>query len=363
MSAIEKNSILVTDSDLLDMIFNTSKTIISNEINTPSNNNEQLAICQQELGNNQNKTDISNIDLTNVTFFNMDSNLTFNYLNQVLEESKRMLFQINKKSNSKSKYILNNFVFVIPAYNSAKWVYRLFDSIYSQDYNKKKYRLLYVNDNSQDNTLEEINMYKENHLDMNIEIINNEERQWPAFSRYIACKKCKNNEICVFLDGDDWLINDSTLKILNKIYQNPEIQCTFGSMKNAPWQYKKWKHYTRAEINQDSSVYFPHLRTTRARVVKSIPSYYLQDKNYSWLKVCTDIALFISIIEAIGEKRYVFIKEELVYYNTYNASYNSKEGFNQSKNSDMRISYKNAIREKVPMKELDFYYLNKKIYG
>ena len=226
MSAIEKNSILVTDSNLLDMIFNTSKTIISNEINTPSNNNnEQLAICQQELGNNQNKTDISNIDLTNVTFFNMDSNLTFNYLNQVLEESKRMLFQINKKSNSKSKYILNNFVFVIPAYNSAKWVYRLFDSIYSQDYNKKKYRLLYVNDNSQDNTLEEINMYKENHLDMNIEIINNEERQWPAFSRYIACKKCKNNEICVFLDGDDWLINDSTLKILNKIYQNPEIQC------------------------------------------------------------------------------------------------------------------------------------------
>ena len=69
----------------------------------------------------------------------------------------------------------------------------------------------------------------------------------------------------------------------------------------------------------------------------------------------------MAIVEAVGEKRYVFIKEELIYYNTYNSSYNKKEGFNLSKNSDMRIMYKNAIREKVPMKELDFSYLNKKI--
>ena len=28
----------------------------------------------------------------------------------------------------------------------------------------------------------------------------------------------------------------------------------------------------------------------------------LQDKNYCWFKVCTDIALFMAIVEAVGEK-------------------------------------------------------------
>ena len=83
-----------------------------------------------------------------------------------------------------------NFVFIIPAYNSGKWVHKIFDSIRNQFFSKKHYRILYVNDNSDDNTLLEIELYQKNYNDINISVINNNERQWPAYSRYIACQKC-----------------------------------------------------------------------------------------------------------------------------------------------------------------------------
>ena len=346
MSFQSEKSIIITDNDLFDLIFGTINVDADAEpIELAPANTDELAPLKHEL--------------------------TFEHLEPVLPLSKRISFtnkELNTiltnqrmKFNDTSSKDLINFVFIIPAYNSAKWVHKIFDSIRNQFYSKKNYRIIYVNDKSDDNTLIEIDFYQKNNPGLQITTITNEERQWPAYSRYIACQKCKDSEICIFLDGDDWLVNNSTLNILNKVYQNPDIQCTFGSMKNAPWQFKKWKHYHRTDINPDSSVYFPHLRTTRAKVAKAVPSYYLQDKNYTWFKVCTDIALFMAIVEAVGEKRYIFIKEELVYYNTYNAAYNTKEGFNQSKNSEMRIMYKNAIREKVPMKELDFSYLKEEL--
>ena len=117
-----------------------------------------------------------------------------------------------------------------------------------------------------------------------------------------------------FLDGDDWLVNDNCLNILNKVYQNPNIHASFGSMENAPWQYRKWKKYKRLKINDEEGIYFPHLRTSRSYVAKRIPAYYMQDESHNWLRVCTDVGLFMAIVEAIGEDGYVFLKDVLVHY-------------------------------------------------
>ncbi len=187
---------------------------------------------------------------------------------------------------------------------------------------------------------------------MNITLINNTKRGWPAYSRYIATKQTHNEEVCIFLDGDDWLVDDNCLSVLNDVYKNKGIYATFGSMIKATWQYKKWKRYKRNNINDGEGAYFPHLRTTRAHIVKAIPPYYMQTEVGEWLHVCTDVALFMAVIEAIGDNGYVFLKNEFVYYNTTNHSNNSQEGYNNSKNSDMRIYYRSTIRDKVPMKKI-----------
>jgi hypothetical protein len=123
-------------------------------------------------------------------------------------------------------------------------------------------------------------------------------------------------------------------------------------MANAPWQFKKWKKYNRANINDGEGAYFPHLRTTRASVAKAIPPYYMQTETGDWLHVCTDVALFMAVIEAVGHEGYVFLKNAFVHYNTSNHNKNTKEGYTNSKGSDMRIYYRSTIRDKIPMKKI-----------
>ena len=238
----------------------------------------------------------------------------------------------------------------MPSYNGAKWIKRIFDSIRSQSY--QNYRIIYVNDCSDDNTIAELNAYTKLNPNMNIMTINNQQRQWPAYSRYVACREVYNHEICLFLDGDDWLVDNDCLKTLNTVFQNPNIYATFGSMANAPWQFKKWKKYNRANINDGEGAYFPHLRTTRASIAKAIPAYYMQTETGDWLHVCTDVALFMAVIEAVGHEGYVFLKNAFVHYNTSNHNKNTKEGYTNSKGSDMRIYYRSTIRDKIPMKKI-----------
>ena len=243
-----------------------------------------------------------------------------------------------------------SFVFIMPAYNTGDLVAKIFNSIKSQVYSN--YRIIYINDCSHDNTIEEVEMYKHANSNMNITLINNKKRGWPAYSRYIACKQTRSDEVCIFLDGDDWLVDNECLSVLNNVYKNKKIHATFGSMINADWQYKKWKKYKRTNINDCIGAYFPHLRTTRASIVKAISPYYMQTETNEWLHVCTDVALFMAVIEATGDNGYVFLKNEFVHYNTTNHSNNSHEGYNNSKNSDMRLYYRSTISEKVPMKKI-----------
>jgi hypothetical protein len=272
---------------------------------------------------------------------------------QVMSQNPNMMGQSHTMGNNQ---IMGNsmpyFVFIIPSYNGARWIKKVFDSIKTQTY--KNYRIIYINDCSSDNTIAELQMYKQVNPNMNIEVINNNQRGWPAYSRYVACRQTYDHEICVFLDGDDWLVDNNCLKILTQVYENPNIHATFGSMENAPWQFKKWKKYNRANINDGEGAYFPHLRTTRAAVVKSIPPYYLQTETNEWLHVCTDVALFMAVIEAVGPDGYVFLKNAFVHYNTSNHNKNSKEGYTNSKSSDMRLYYRSTIRDKPVMKRLTY---------
>lgn len=270
--------------------------------------------------------------------------------NGSMNQRQKTMMTPSQPSSIVGNQIQNSFVFIMPSYNGVKWIQRIFDSIKSQTYSN--YRIIYVDDCSTDNTVQEINNYKRANPNMNIQVITNQMRQWPAYSRFVACRQVYDHEICVFLDGDDWLVDNNCLSTLNMVFQNPNIYATFGSMANAPWQYKKWKKYNRANINDGEGAYFPHLRTTRAAIVKAIPPYYMQTDNHEWLHVCTDVALFMAVIEAVGQDGYVFLKNEFVHYNTSNHSKNTKEGYNNSKGSDMRLYYRSTIRDKVPMKKI-----------
>ena len=236
------------------------------------------------------------------------------------------------------------FCFITSSYNQSQFITGNLESIILQNY--KLYRIIYINDASTDNSLDILNEFIENHTEIDITLITNKIRLGPAGSRFIACNKTRDDEICVFLDGDDTLYSKNVLSIIAHVYQNPNIHATFGSMIKMRWIPVYERIYTRSNERN----FFPHLRTAKAYYCKKIPENYLKDKNKNWYMFCTDIALFTAIIELINYN-YVFIKNPLMVYNTHNNDNNSIEGFtNQnSENRKIRDIYHRTIKYMRPL--------------
>ena len=220
------------------------------------------------------------------------------------------------------------FVFCTSSYNQCQFINKNLESIKMQNYSKDKYRIVYINDASTDDSKKYLEDFMKNNQDINMKLINNEKNMGPTYSRYVAFNDCDDDEICVFLDGDDWLIEKNTLGILSYIYKNNNIYATFGSMQGQKYQYDSWIIFIR---NNNKINYFPHLRTAYAFICKNVPEKYLKYKNKEWFIFNTDHSFYQSICELCGNK-YAFIKNEFVYYNQYNCSTNEKTGWHHHAN-------------------------------
>jgi glycosyltransferase involved in cell wall biosynthesis len=226
----------------------------------------------------------------------------------------------------------NKFVFIIPSYNNELWYTKNLDSVFNQTY--KKWRIIYVNDCSTDNTYDLVKKYinKEGYNNKT-KIINNKKNYKQAYSRYIAYNICENDEIAVMLDGDDWLANNYVLEILNNYYNKNDIVCTYGShqilINQQLTQIPSLVDYNNKIIKNNNFKYLAwntpvHLRTFKIFLLKTIPENFLKDHNGEWLKCCTDIAEMIWCLENSNGK---FLKINRVLY---------------THNLDNSIKYKNC---------------------
>ena len=123
----------------------------------------------------------------------------------------------------------NKFKIVIPSYNNEEWVKINVESILEQDYTN--YEVLYINDCSTDNTrfmVEE--MVGDN---SKFKIHTNEENMRRGYN--IAPKNIEHffddeDDILVFIDGDDWLPTPDVLTKLNNFYNEKQCWMTYGGM-------------------------------------------------------------------------------------------------------------------------------------
>ena len=89
---------------------------------------------------------------------------------------------------------------VICSYNRARFIVDAVESIFNQDYDKAKYEVIVVDNNSTDNTLEVLAKYKEEHPEYNFRYVV-EHQQGVAFTRN-RCAKEAQGEIVAYLDDD-----------------------------------------------------------------------------------------------------------------------------------------------------------------
>jgi hypothetical protein len=166
---------------------------------------------------------------------------------------------------------------------------------------------------------------------------------------YRAVHCCKNNEIIVTLDGDDFFYHDKVLAELNEVYSNKEVWYTHGSLMEYPAGHVTWCEPIKPEVIATHSYRKgkcpSHLRTFYTWLFKKIK---LEDLLYegNFFPMTWDMAMMFPMAEMAAE-RHAFIKEP-------NYVYNMATPFNDNKvDPDLQNRLDKIIRNKTPYKRLE----------
>ncbi len=213
-----------------------------------------------------------------------------------------------------------SFVIIIPSYNNAKWYGHNLRSVFKQEY--PHYRVIYIDDHSTDYTaslvVSFVKRYNQSHR---VTVIKNKKRVLKTENMYNAVHSCKNNEIVVVLDGDDWFAHSRVLNRIAQEYIENKVWATYGSycdihaMRYSLLKNLSRKHYkTAAIITQDTKAKIND--PNRERFVRCVPahpfSFYagiyklinVEDLKYQgeFISMATDAAFIMPLLEMCGER-------------------------------------------------------------
>lgn len=105
------------------------------------------------------------------------------------------------------------FSIIIPNYNKGQYIEECLSSVYNQTY--KNYEVIFVDDGSTDNSLEEVNKFP-------VDRFLTTNRKQAGGARNFGLTYAKG-EYIVFLDSDDYLTNDDVLEKLSNTINNEDV--------------------------------------------------------------------------------------------------------------------------------------------
>jgi glycosyltransferase involved in cell wall biosynthesis len=129
----------------------------------------------------------------------------------------------------------NKFKVIVPSYNNEEWYEYNIASILNQTYTN--YDVLYIDDCSTDRTYEKV-----------VEVVG-DLPNWTVVKNPVNKRRGYNvspynpdiinfinddDDILVFVDGDDWLFEDQTFEKLNQYYNDHDVWMTYGQYVNYP---------------------------------------------------------------------------------------------------------------------------------
>ena len=101
---------------------------------------------------------------------------------------------------------------IIPVHNLENEIVRCLDSVADQDFDRSEYEILIILDSCTDNSEDVIRTWHNEHSDININIFF-AQCQTPGGARNVGLDMAEG-EYVMFIDGDDYLINDHAMSLL-----------------------------------------------------------------------------------------------------------------------------------------------------
>mgnify|MGYP003625302275 FL=1 len=208
-------------------------------------------------------------------------------------------------------------VILTTLYNAEKYIERCIGSIMGQTY--INFKCYITDDISTDNSANLVRAMI-NGDDRFILIENTSKMYQPGNYDQVI----RNNEsildddICIEVDGDDWLPDSKTLERINNIYEDKNIWIANGSFKYSNGRPGFAAPPRNIDTIRQEVFTASHVRTWRAFLWRAIEEDYLKDENGQYWKVAGDLAFMYPMIEMSGPEHYRFMTDINYVYNEEN---------------------------------------------
>jgi len=252
------------------------------------------------------------------------------------KEDYKQVSQINSKvkkifgrrfSNYEENYIPRNtqqrLVIITPTYNASKYIERCIESVIIQDYDN--YLMIVIDDCSTDNTYDLAKKYESD----KVKVIRNTENKGAVRNQIEVINSfCERDNIVMFLDGDDSLVNDNQIfHFYNNLYDGT-TEFSYGSCWSMvdkiplisqpyPEQIKKEKKYRQYKFNWNMP--YTHLRTFKAYLLENVDDDMFKDENGNWYKAGGDGSIFYTLIEKCQPENIKVVQDIVYNYNDTHA--------------------------------------------
>lgn len=212
----------------------------------------------------------------------------------------------------------NRFVFIVPFRNCFSYIKECANSIINQEY--ENWIAVFADDYSFDYSSKQIPKHK------NIRYVRNEERMTalPNIHKAIMVSDLEEEDVICLLDGDDYLIDNKALDILNSLYQDDTL-LTYGQYQYSNGNMGHCKSYTKEEFDnlRNGSYWASHIRTFKFKLYKELliqdPSLSCyKNKDGEFFKMTYDIAMMTPLMEIAGFERIKFNPKPIYYYRLHN---------------------------------------------
>jgi len=127
-----------------------------------------------------------------------------------------------------------------------------------------------------------------------------------------------DEDVCVEVDGDDWLPDDKVLQRIHDVYLNEDVWIANGSFRYSSGSQGFAKRQENFDSLRTGRFTASHIRTWRAFLWRAIKDTDLRDENGDYWQWSGDVCFMFPMLEMAGPEHYHFMPEINYVYNEWN---------------------------------------------
>jgi glycosyltransferase involved in cell wall biosynthesis len=232
-------------------------------------------------------------------------------------------------------------IILTTTYNCENYVEKCLSTIMTQTH--KDFRCFITDDLSTDNTVNKVKNFISGDNRFTLVENKNKMSQPGNYNQIIRGNfNFDDNDVCIEVDGDDWLSDSKVLERINNLYSDDNVWLANGSFKYHDGRMGFSSPHTTFEDIRQKPFTLSHIRTWRVFLWKNIEEDDLKDKDGEYWNVAGDLSFMFPMVEMSGIEHYRFMPE-------INYVYNEENPLNDHKLHLWRVQeVNNVIRNSKP---------------